>query len=147
MKMVIHSREVKMTAHISESELKLLVYLHENVGGYGKNHHVPPPQICRDLGIDLAVLTKDGSYLEEHGLAGIEVVSHKNPLGLIDKLSVDAVYLTGLGEDYVRALENQPSIGRKLSVKVLGELGKVVTQVAREILTELVHAGLKSMHP
>jgi hypothetical protein len=136
-----------MTAPISESELKLLVYLHEHVGGYGENHHVAPAQVCRDLEIDEAALKKDGSYLEEHGLAGIEVVPHKNTLGLIDKLSVNAVYLTGLGEDYVRNLENKPSIGRTLTVKGLGELGKVVIDVAREVLTELVKAGIKSVGP
>jgi hypothetical protein len=108
-----------MTANINEDELKLLTYLHEHVNGYGSNHGIGIKMVAQELERSVQHVRKDASYLGEHGLGGIH---HRDAPKQIFTIDPEVVYLSGIGEDYMRKLEDSPSVARKLTVSVLSEL-------------------------
>jgi len=127
-----------MNANISQSELTVLTYLHEHAKGYGRGFQISPEELVEALNIEFSQLVKDASYLESHGLIGVETIQSDEayiPIGF---------FLQGLGEDYMRELELQinaqgqaPSGVRRITVKVLGELGKIARDTAVKVLTDL----------
>lgn len=130
-----------MIAHINEDELKLLTYLHEHAGGYGEKFGLSDKSAMGTIGLDEPAFKKALSYLEEHGLAGHRI----DTAGLV-WLDYDT-YITGLGEDYMRELENAPGIARKLTLRALKQLGNVVLDVAVKVLTEHLKAMAKAHAP
>src|SRR5271156_2218541 len=108
-----------MKANISDDELKLLAFLHENARGYTSDFPFDPDNVCSVLKIEGPQLAKDGSYLASHGLIGIDIVTDRDGIE-----SVSQLWLAGQGEDYMRELENQPGVPRKVTVKVVIEMGK-----------------------
>jgi|GEM_PF-3969867 len=134
-----------MTAHINEDELKLLTYLHEHAKGFTEQFSFAPDELERELGIDEEKLKKDASYLHDHGLARMRTLDKTTYAGL--SFTLVGVWLTGLGENYMRSLEAQPSIGRKLTVGAVSELwamGKgAIVSTAGQLLSEFArHHGL-----
>ena len=111
-----------MNFHISEIELKLLAYLHEKVDGYGYEFRLEPVNIMQGLSISSAEMAKAGSYLDQHKLVGFKVATSFDSSGELVGFTGLSIHLTGLGEDYMRALEQQPGIMRKITVGAVAEL-------------------------
>ena len=86
--------------HISQEELLLLTFLHENSRGYGPQFKMAPSKIVAGLNIDHPQLLRCASYLAEHRLIGL---NSYDTSGLGDgaegSFYLSAVYLTGFGED------------------------------------------------
>jgi hypothetical protein len=111
-----------LTSNINEGELKLLTYLHEHAAGFGRNFPFDPGDVVKALGLTQEQFQKDLSYLSQHGLTEGHVVEQSQASGNPPRFANPQFWLTGLGEDYMRALEKAPSIGRKLTVAVVTEL-------------------------
>lgn len=130
-----------MKSNINEQELTLLTYLHEQAQGFGKEFQQPADAIMAALNLTADQLRKAGSYLQEHGLAGVVVT----PVVTFDQegqVEVESLWLTGLGEDYLRELEAAPGVGSKLTVAAISEMwgmGKgVIVAAAAKILSEIM---------
>src|ERR1035437_2075486 len=105
-----------VNSNISEEELKLLAYLHENAMGYDQRFQLAPKKIMQDLGINYSQLRKDSSYLASHGLIG--VVTHDtsgfgDPVG--GSFILSGLFLQVNGEDYMRELEKAPGVSKKVT--------------------------------
>ncbi len=124
-----------MNANINEDELKLLAYLHERAEGYDENFRFEPEPVGSELSIDDRELRKIASYLVSHGLVGMEASRFDNGDVLLHGL-----WLTGAGEDYVRELEAQPSVSKKITVAVVKEMGNALRTVAVAVLTQWVNS-------
>jgi len=109
-----------MPAKINEDELQILAWLHEHATGYGQRHQFLLSDVGQGVGIDKDLLPKPLSYLEEHGLVGVHAIDVSTQVG--DEYVLEGVWLTGIGEDYMRELEAQPGIARKLTVGAVREL-------------------------
>lgn len=129
-----------MKANINEDELKLLAYLHEQAAGCGKGFQLIPSEVAGQLGFDDQQMKKVASYLSDHRLAGITGTSFENSKG--QDFYLEGIYLTGLGEDYMRELENQPGVGKKITVAAVKEMGSALRTIAVGVLTELVKSRI-----
>jgi hypothetical protein len=129
-----------MKANINEDELKLLAYLHEHAEGFGESFQINTKAAAETLGFDDQSFRKHWSYLEEHGLVGTSRIRERSTGVVV----IATRYLTGLGEDYMRELENQPGIAKKITVKVVTEGWATIQSVAASVLGEVVktHLGL-----
>jgi hypothetical protein len=126
-----------MTANISDDELGLLAYLHENVMGYGEPFGIAPNRICSALNVTGEQLFRDTSYLAQHGLVGMKVLNTSGfgdgPAG---SHSLRLVFLNASGEDYMRELERRPGMPKRITVAVLKEAGNALKDMAIKVLTE-----------
>ena len=113
-----------MKANINEDEMKLLVYLHENAKGYDQPFKLEPEKVMSDLGIDYPQLQKDVSYLRGHGLVDIEQLQND-----ADMFAIFGLWITAFGEDFMRELENQPSLPRKITVAILKECERYANRI------------------
>jgi hypothetical protein len=129
-----------MTANINEDELRLLAYLHEHAEGYDGNFAFEPENVASALNFEMPAMKKNSSYLAAHGLVGMSAAdtTTMTARGFI----FVTVWLTGLGEDYMRALEKEPSVGRKLTVGAVSQMwdaGKgIIVSTAAQLLAEYV---------
>jgi hypothetical protein len=127
-----------MDIHIDENELRLLTFLHENRKGYGPTlPFYVYPQLLEAAGLSEPDFSLAISYLVEHCLAGMNAESLIDENGSPDARLND-IWITGLGEDYMRALENQPGIGRKITVAVLKEAKGLIMGTASAALGDFV---------
>lgn len=132
-----------MEAHINQDELRLLTYMHEHAPGFGERYKINPKNVCEGLGIDVDALGRSASFLEEHGLVGMvtyDIGRRDNP----DDFVLRAIYLTGLGETYMRDLERQSGIGTRLTLAVLSRLEKVAIDAGSKILAEIIVARMRA---
>jgi len=126
--------------HLDEKELELLAHLHETVEGYDHHFKVDPKGVMAALSVDEKQLRKSASYLEAFGLVGttkIDVTTFQSAEFLFA-----GIYLTGLGEDFMRALEKKPGVPKKITLGVMKELWTVgkgaISSVAGQTLAEFV---------
>lgn len=112
-----------MNANISEEELSLLAYLHEHAKAYGQHGRFGPKEIIDALKFDDTTFVKHVSYLVEHDLIGIKTMD-VSTMKTGPKHRIIGVWITGTGENFMRELEAQPGIARKITVASLKELGK-----------------------
>lgn len=131
-----------MDFHINDLELQVLAHLHESVRGYGDGFALLMPAIATSLEVDQGAVQKAVSYLVEHGLARRSHANHKSRVSSVVLYQRFGVCLTGLGENYMRALENEPSIARKLTARAVREMwnmGKgIIASVAAKLLAEII---------
>lgn len=125
-----------MKANISEDELKLLAYLHEHARGFNKHFHIEAKALLADLSLTDDQLKCHSSYLEAHGLAGV-TASFVGSLGDQHPI-IRGIWITGLGEDYMRELEDSPTVSRKLTAGVVTETWGVLKAVAAKVLGDLI---------
>ena len=125
-----------MKANINEDELRLLAYLHERAEGYDENFQLDPAIVGKELVLDAPQLAKAASYLASHGLVGMETADTSTFSGR--SFLFNGLWLTGTGEDYMRELEDQPGVGKKITVAVVREMGSTLRTIAVGVLTELV---------
>ena len=70
------------------------------------------------LGLDEPVFRRQVSYLGQFGLVGVEaerIDTYRESSSIIM-----GVYLTGVGENFMRELERAPGVGRKLTAGAVG---------------------------
>ena len=140
-----------MNVNLSEGELKLLAHLHENAIGFDDTCQFDPAAVRTALDIDEPTFRRQVSYLASFRLVGIE----EEGVEPFDKSSpssiITGIYLTGAGENFMRELEQAPSIGRKLTVGVVSELwamGKgTIVSTSGQILAEFVKQFLRYITP
>jgi hypothetical protein len=123
-----------MTANINENELKLLAYLHEHARGYGKDFKVDIGEATKAAGFDLLQFGRHASYLAEHGLVGISVMDVERFSE--DDIIYEGLWLTGQGEDFMRELESQPGVPKKLTVSAISEGWGAIKSIAASLLAE-----------
>jgi hypothetical protein len=132
-----------MKMHINEDELKLLAHLHEKAGGCGASFAIPANRVATALEVNGQGLRSISSYLAEHQLVGFAdlpdqyfTFPNRTPRTIL------GLYLTGNGENYMRALEAEPRVGKKVTLGILKELGtsgkSVLLGVAGQLLAEFV---------
>lgn len=131
-----------MNANISTDELKLLAYLHENANGYTEHFRFEPQDVCAALGINDEQVKKDTSYLVSHGLAGMQVVDF-GTRGSPHAFELNSIWLTGDGENYMRAVEaevekEKPGMFKKIGVKAVEVGEKIVMAMAVKVLTDKI---------
>jgi hypothetical protein len=130
------SKALPMKANINQDEMKLLAYLHEHATGYIEECALDPAKIKEALGIDDAELGKDMSYLKGHGLVGVRIITFRNAKGSVSEMQ--GMWLTSTGEDYMRELENQPGIGKKITVAAVKQTWEQMKSIAAQVLAELI---------
>ena len=133
-------------ANISEAELTLLTYLHEHAKGYTEEFGIPAPIAEGDLQVPAQQLGKDLSYLVAHGLAGRKVVTNPGFQRLVHDNTGQLVplkfimWISGDGENFMRELEAQPGVARRLTTTVL----KSAIGAFRLLAIELLKASIKN---
>jgi hypothetical protein len=132
-----------MGANISEDELKLLAYLHENAGGYTDMFTFEPEDLTTALGIGIEQLKKDVSFLAGFGLAGMQTSDTTAYGSRGTTFILVGVWLTSIGESYMRELEERlnkqeekPGAVKKVTLKVVQEGWGMVKAVAVSVLSE-----------
>src|SRR4051794_23549939 len=101
-----------MTLHLGETQLTLLAYLREHSGGYAQRIGLDPKPITQRLHIEHGELVKDSSALVRHGFVGVR--GFRPEAGDSASHTVPAIWLTGRGEDYLRRLEADPRVRRRV---------------------------------
>jgi hypothetical protein len=132
-----------MSTNISQSELSLLAYFHENANGFGKEFGVSPDKIRQALGTSEDDFVKDVSYLEEHKLVG-SLHLNLSTMNRAAFYKLGSVWLTGLGENYMRELERAQGVGKRITVKVVKEMGSALERIAIGVLTAVASAPFKT---
>lgn len=132
-----------MQARITEDELRLLVWLHENAKGFNDGSGFDPDEVSQALEVDDSTLYKLASYLSGHGLVGLKLANMTHFGSRGQESSIIFLWLTSLGEDYVRNIEAEPGIARRLTVSTLAEVKDLAVKTATTILTELVKQQLQ----
>jgi hypothetical protein len=120
------------TTNISEDELSLLAHLHEYAKGYTAEFPFEVEAATKALGLTEEKLAKDLSYLVGHNLAGWKAFSRRTSAG--HSFCLTEFWITGLGEDYMRDLEGQPGVGRRITTKVVKEGWEVIKGAAADLL-------------
>ncbi|MGA2440098.1 MAG: hypothetical protein ABSH08_04010 [Tepidisphaeraceae bacterium] len=121
-----------MKANINENELRLLAYLHEHAAGFTDDFQIDPDNVRVELEVTDEQLAKDASYLASHGLAGMTAAVSRDGYEALSSL-----WLMGTGEDYMRELEAQPGVAKKLTVAAVKEMGNALRSVAVQVLSDL----------
>ncbi len=129
-----------MNANINDDELSILAYLHECAKAFGEHGRFEPKEIMQALKLDDPNFVKHISYLVEHDLAGIKTID-VSTMQTGQKHRIIGVWLTGKGENFMRELEAQPGIARKITVASLKELGKTGRDIAVAVLTAALTHG------
>jgi hypothetical protein len=95
-----------MSVTISESELKLLQYLHERSGSSGARISLNPRAIMRAFRINPTRFGEDSATLAAHGFAGVR---YTRPASDIPSSTCSAIWITSKGEAYLK--QSQPRRG------------------------------------
>jgi hypothetical protein len=122
-------RSGQMVNNISKEEFNVLAYLHEHAEGYTDLFRVEPQIVAKALGVDMKTFNKDLSYLAAHGLIGVRTQEPD-----WEKASIAGLWLTGDGENFMRELENQPGIARKITMGTVN----AIYDAGREIIVKLL---------
>jgi hypothetical protein len=127
-------------ANINEDELKLLAYLHEHATGHNEKFQLRFVDVQNALRWDEAKLNKDASYLAGHKLLDVAVIDTST----MNRISFRpiGIWLTSLGEDYMRELENEPSIAQRITVATVPILGKTLLDIAVAVLSGIATSKL-----
>lgn len=119
---------------IGQEELLLLTFMHENALGYGPQFKMDPAKIMGGLNMEYAEFLRYVSYLAEHRLAGLNTIDRSGRGdGVEGSFRLTTVFLTGFGEDYMRALEAEPTVARRVTVAVVKELWSMGTSTLKDI--------------
>jgi hypothetical protein len=89
-----------MSENISQTELSLLVYLHEHSGGAGERIGLDPKPIRRSLRLSMNQFIADAASLTARGFAGVRDL--RPDANDVPSSKCSAIWLTGKGEDYLR---------------------------------------------
>lgn len=119
---------------MNETELRLLAHLHERSAGSGQRVSLDPKAIAGKLRLKLDEVAACAAALAAHGLAGLRgfrpVADESPPTG------ISAVWLTGKGEDYLRQVEADVGVGRRITVALVEEMGGPLRAIAGFVLAE-----------
>lgn len=146
-------------AYINEDEIEALLAVRDAVKGFGPSFRVKRDELLVSLGGEDDALKQHLSYLVQHGLIGTNEESipfkiktrHKGieserTLGRTPPFST--VYLTGTGIDFIRAMEAQPNVPKRLTVATAKAAANIVVAAGRIALTELAKATAGAyVHP
>ncbi|MDB5327109.1 MAG: hypothetical protein JWM57_2678 [Phycisphaerales bacterium] len=133
-----------MEAKINESELKLLVWLHENSPHFGEDAAWDVHLIESGLGYDRQQILAAATFLQGFGMVGaVTKQLHRGDNGEPPLAVIGTVWLTPFGENYIRNIESTPTIAQKLTLATLGKLGQTATTVATAMLTEILKQHLR----
>lgn len=121
-----------MVNNISKEELAILAYLHEHARGFTEAFPFVPAEVAAAMDRAVDQFLKDASYLEAHGLVGMNVIDASSSDGP-SFIHMD-MWLTGDGENFVRELEQQPGIARRITTKTVG----AIYDAGREIVVRVL---------
>lgn len=88
-------------------------------------------------------LYKAASYLAGFGLVGVRLHDASDNAADGQVPIVWFYWLTSAGENYVRDIEAQPSVARRLTLASLGTAKEIVIKAAGTVLGELLHQGMR----
>ena len=94
-----------MNVLISKDELRLLAYLHEHAKGFDERSAFKPKPVADALGITIDQLQRDSSFLAEHRFVVVRTLN-MSTMNNGNNHVLDAIWITGHGENLVRKLEN-----------------------------------------
>ncbi|HEV2296865.1 MAG TPA: hypothetical protein VGR35_23700 [Tepidisphaeraceae bacterium] len=134
-----------MNYHINEDEMKLLAHLHEHAPGYGSDYPFDPSEVQNALRLDDRGFHRAASYLEQLGLVGIK--SELAESFEDSQLFLFGIWLTGMGANFMRTLENAPGVRRKVTAAVVSKVwpagDDAIVEVASQQVTDLArHRGM-----
>ena len=131
---------------ITPDELRLLAYLHERAPGYGAEFTFDGGRVATDLGVNPDDMLRHVSYLREFGLAGANLLSRPSMRGdgSVGSVRLQGIWLTGLGENYMRDLEARPGIATRLTVDAVGRLTNAAWEIVTKVGAEFAVAYLKA---
>ena len=135
-----------MEAKISADELRLLVWLHENAKAFGESGAWYPQAMTKELGISAAQLAKDASYLAGHHLVGATFGDRTHLGSSSPEYWLQSLYLTSVGENYIRVLEEKPGIAQRLTIATLKKVEDVAVKIAGTVLAEIIKQQMRSGH-
>lgn len=133
-----------MEAKINEHELRLLIWLHENVRGFNEGSGVRGADVCKGLGHDSPSLYRIATYLAGHQLVGLRLGDVTTLGSRGQDFRIIYIWLTSFGEDYIRNIEAEPGIARRLTVSTLAAVKELALKTASALLTEIIKQQMRS---
>jgi hypothetical protein len=118
--------------NISETEMQILAYLHEHAAGYDDNYPFDCDTIKRELAMDDVTFRRAVSFLDQWRLVGLRGEKVRNSQA--HNFLLGQIWPTGLGENYVRDVEESPNVGRRITVTVVKEAWGIIKPVAIGVL-------------
>ena len=138
------------TNNITKDELRVLAWLHEHAEGFGPDFKLSGRRMAESLGVDWVEAKKMVSYLGEFGLLGYRFKSQpirrdtREPFG--PPRAFDGVWLTGLGENYMRELEQRApvaNVAERVTAGVAGAVYDAARDVVVKVLAEVATAQVR----
>lgn len=132
-----------MEAKITAEELTVLAWFHENAVGYGPKFAEFHETLESGTDIKHPALMRAVTYLDGWGLVGC-VVADRGYSGERPECMLTSVWFTSAGENYMRILDAQPGIAKRVTVAVLRSAGDAILKVAGIALAEVIKAQMNS---
>src|SRR3954471_14919350 len=125
-----------MSTHIGDTELRLLASLHERSDGSGQRIGLDPRAVVKSLRLGAAQFASGSSALAGYDLAGVRRFRSDSRDHHVAVGPFAAIWLTGRGEDYLRRLEADPRVGRRVTLDMATRMAGALTAIATAVLVE-----------
>ncbi len=125
---------------INEGELELLYALRELCPGYNEPGSIMPGAVIDKIDIDMEEMKKRSSLLQGFGLVYIRW----NDLSTFGdmKFGMSHLALSTAGESYLRAIDAQPKVAKRVTLNFFNGAREAVLGAARVALGEMVKQGV-----
>lgn len=142
---------MKIDAHLTELEMRLLIALRQRATELSEAGEVRVDVLAKDVGASVTDARYAASFL-----GGFELVSparnEQSPSSIRTKVGIplrtvtySAIWLTAIGENYIRSIEAEPSVARRLSLQAWEQTKSTVMAVAQTALAEIVKVTIAAM--
>lgn len=125
---------------INAEELELLYALRELCPAFNQMGAIFGNPICERLQIDGSELLRRASFLHGYQLVWLDLVDVSTSDG--PSWDFNSIALSTYGESYLRAIDAQPSIGKRVTLSVFGGLRATLVEAGRAVLSALVTQGV-----
>ena len=122
----------------AEDDMLVLAYLHEHAKGFGDKCIFSAEHVARDLFLSPEAMSKSVSYLTDLRFVGARL-SHRRRDGV---LVYREMFLTGMGENLVREVEEHNGVMRRMTVSAVREGWTVLKVVAASVLSEVLKRAI-----
>jgi len=125
-----------MDIRINEDELRLLLALREHCKRFNEQGLICPEPLMKYLGVDAQSLGRSASFLDGFKLVVLDFPVSSSSDGY--HCLFNGLALTSAGESYLRAIDDAPGVGRRLTLATLKVVRDAALSAARIALTEWV---------
>ena len=124
-------------AHINRSEIKMLLWLRENTNGCGEEFAAGYGLVRKALSDDSKTFSKQSSYLAGLGLIEIGTFDLRTYIGRTIGTET-RIWLTALGEKFLREMESVPSGIKSLTLKVFDKIEDAAIEIAARTAAKVI---------